>query len=133
MYLFVPTSGLLLEATDSGRSIQLESDDGVLLLEDTGDLLLEDIATDVLLLENGDILLLEDSDDEGLITIIDETPVAAAYTSQQLYGDMANMMYVTLRLFANAHFGPDGSSDFAGPAFFEILEGPGSFEIRTPE
>ncbi len=133
MYLFVPTSGILLEATSQGRSIQLESDDGVLLLETGDDLLLEDIPTDILLLENGDILLLENSDSEGMITVQDETPLASAFTSQQLHGDIVNMMYVTLQLFANVHFGPNGSSDFAGPSSFEILEGPSSFELRTPE
>jgi hypothetical protein len=47
-------------------------------------------------------------------------------------GDIANMPVFTLQLFANAHFGPNGTGDFAEPSQFDIAVKPGEFEIRKP-
>jgi hypothetical protein len=55
------------------------------------------------------------------------------YNERQIFGDIANIAYSTLQLFANVHFGPDGTDAFKGPSTFDILEGDADFEIRTPE
>lgn len=53
------------------------------------------------------------------------------YDERFLGGDIANILDFWLQTFSPAHFGPDGTSDFAGPAEVEILEGSASFEIGT--
>ena len=55
------------------------------------------------------------------------------YDERFIGGDIANIPYQFLQLFANAHFGPDGDDTFQGPVAFEISEGPSDFELRTPE
>lgn len=76
-----------------------------------------------LLLENSDTLI---GEGDGAIQVIDDNPVLAIlyYWLQPSF---------SLQLFDNIHFGPDGTDAFKGPATFEILEGDGDFEIRTPE
>ena len=54
------------------------------------------------------------------------------YDPRFLYGDIANMPYLALQLFANVHFGPNASSDFADPSAFDITVKSGEFEIRSP-
>ena len=55
------------------------------------------------------------------------------YDERYLSGDISNMPYLSLQLFDPRHFGPDGDGTFQGPSKFDILEGPGDFELRTPE
>ena len=40
--------------------------------------------------------------------------------------------YFALVLFSNEHFAPEGSSDFAGPASFDIVVRSGDFTIVRP-
>lgn len=54
------------------------------------------------------------------------------YDPRFLHGDIANIPYAFLHLFANVHFGPNASGDFADPGSFEITEKSGEFEIRSP-
>ncbi len=53
------------------------------------------------------------------------------YDPRFLYGDIANMEFLSLQLF-NTHFGPNASGDFAEPSVFDIIVKPGEFEIRRP-
>jgi len=55
------------------------------------------------------------------------------YDERFLGGDIANMPYEALQLFANIHFGPDATDNFTGPEDVDILEGSSDVELRTPE
>lgn len=54
------------------------------------------------------------------------------YDPRLLYGDIANMPYLSLQLHANAHFGPDGTGNVPEPGSFNITVKSGDFEIRRP-
>ena len=81
-----------------------------------------------LLLENNDTLVLESTSVELSVQVQDENTVLVIPSA-----DISNMPYFTLQFFDNIDFGLDGTGDFQGPADFEILEGPATFELRTPE
>jgi hypothetical protein len=55
------------------------------------------------------------------------------YDERYLYGDIANMPYLSLQTFANEHFGPNADDTFAGPLSVEISEGHTDVELRTPQ
>ncbi len=44
----------------------------------------------------------------------------------------SKIVRIELALFANAHFGPDGTGDFPDPGSFDVTEKAGEFEIRSP-
>ena len=54
------------------------------------------------------------------------------YDPRFIFGDIANQPYFSFQLFANIHFGPDGTDDFTNPVSVEIREGPSDVELRTP-
>ena len=59
------------------------------------------------------------------------TTLMPIYDMRFIGGDIGNMPYFCLQTFSPEHFGPDGTSDFAGPTSVDILEGPARVEIRT--
>lgn len=86
-----------------------------------------------LLLENGGVILLEQ--ETTLVVVedgIDAFEKQASEDAKRITKELIDAQYFDLTLFANTHFGPDGTGDFPDPGSFEITEKAGEFEIRTP-
>jgi len=60
------------------------------------------------------------------------TTLMPIYDPRFIGGDIANMSYWFMQLFANVHFGPDATGNVAEPTSVDITVKPGTLEIRRP-
>ncbi len=93
-----------------------------------------------LLKEDGDGLLKEDGDklrleQHAAVTIhdgVEEFEMLEEEEARRAREELVAAQTLDLALFANAHFGPDGTGDVPEPGEFDITVEPGEFEIRSP-
>jgi hypothetical protein len=144
---------MFIFAPNPGGTLQLEDGGGNLLLENSDTLVLESSTPDgaVQVIDKNPVLAVPyywlqpyhsfQADPGTLFEVVwlpgtgqqGQEVLMPTYDQRYLSGDIANMPYFSLQLFANIHFGPDGVDTFQGPSLFEILEGPADLELRTPE
>jgi len=93
-----------------------------------------------LLKEDGDGLLKEDGDNilteqHAFVNIhdgVEEFEMLALEKAKEDAKKLKDAQTIDLALFANIHFGPDGTGDFAEPTSFEVTVKSGRFEVRRP-